>query len=346
MASAYSHHPVLLAESLAHLDLQPHSVVVDGTVGGGGHAAAILERTAPDGILIALDRDADALEAAGRTLEPFGARVHLIHASFRYLTRVLEQLGHPGVDGVLLDLGVSSPQLDRAERGFRFGGEQAAATPLDMRMDRRDPHTAADLLVRLSEAELAHCFREYGELPGAHRLARAIVEARDRGQAPRSAADLLALVAEARVGRGRRHHPATLVFQALRIAVNDEIAALDEGLEAAIEALNPGRRLVVIAYHSLEDRLVKNRLRDAERGCTCPPGTPLCICGGQKRLRVLTRRPVRPGPDELRTNPRARSARLRAAERLPRKAAQPPRSEPRASEVGRKTAQPKAAEAA
>jgi len=317
MASSFAHHPVLLAESLAQLDLQPHSVVVDGTVGGGGHASAILERTAPDGVLIALDRDAEALEAAGRTLEPFGARVHLIHASFRYLGRVLDQLGLPGVDGVLLDLGVSSPQLDRSERGFRFGSEQAANTPLDMRMDRRDPHSAADLLVSLSEAELTRCFRDYGELPGAHRLARAVVEARDRGEAPRTAAELLALIESARVGRGRRHHPATLVFQALRIAVNDEIAALDEGLDAAIEALNPQKRLVVVAYHSLEDRLVKHRLREAERGCTCPPRTPVCICGGVKRLRVVTKRPVRPGEAEIRANPRARSARLRAAERLP-----------------------------
>ncbi len=173
----------------------------------------------------------------------------------------------------------------------------------------------------LSPHQLARCFHEYGELPGARRLARSVVEARDRGESPRSAADLLALVKSSRVGRGRRHHPATLVFQALRIAVNDEIAALDEGLEAAIEALNPGRRLVAVAYHSLEDRLVKNRLRDAERGCTCPPATPVCICGGRKRLRVLTKRPVRPSEDEVRANPRARSARLRAAERLSEEAA-------------------------
>jgi len=321
MARAFAHQPVLLAQSLAQLDLHPHSVVVDGTVGAGGHAAAILERTAPDGVLIALDRDAEALEAAGRRLEPFGARVQLIHASFRYLGRVLDQLGLTGVDGVLLDLGVSSPQLERRERGFRFGGAEAAQTPLDMRMDRRDTATAADLLANLPEDELVRCFREYGDLPGAKRLARAVVDARSNDEPLRTAADLLAVIETARVGRGRRHHPATLVFQALRIAVNDEIAALEEGLEAAVEALHPGRRLVVLAYHSLEDRLVKHRLRDAERGCTCPSHVPVCVCGGVKRVRVLTRRPVRPDDDEIRANPRARSARLRAAERLGREEA-------------------------
>lgn len=317
MASAFQHQPVLLRESLDALDPRPHSIIVDGTVGGGSHAAAILERSAPDGVLVALDRDEIALEAAREVLAPFGSRVHLIRASFRYLARVLDQLGLSGVDGVLLDLGVSSPQLDEPDRGFRFGTQRAEATPLDMRMDRHDDTTAADLLARLPADELARCFREYGELPGAHRLARVIVEARERGEAPRTAADLLALVSAARVGRGRKHHPATLVFQALRIALNDEIRALDEGLEAAIEALRPGGRLAVLSYHSIEDRLVKHRFRDAARGCTCPPRTPVCICGGVSRLRLITRRPVRPGEDEIRANPRARSARLRAAEKLP-----------------------------
>ena len=317
MASAFDHQPVLLRESLDALALRPHATIVDGTVGGGGHAAAILERTAPDGVLVALDRDEAAIEAARGTLAPFGARVHLVRASFRYLDRVLARLGLSSVDGVLLDLGVSSPQLDQPGRGFRFAADHAADTPLDMRMDRRDATTAATLLATASQDELTRCFREYGDLPGAHRLARAVVDARERGEPPRTARDLLALVDVARVGRGRRHHPATLVFQALRIAVNDELRALDEGLEAAIQALGPAGRIVVLAYHSIEDRLVKNRFRDAVRGCTCPPGTPVCVCGGVRRLRLVNRRPVRPGPEEVAANPRARSARLRAAEKLP-----------------------------
>jgi 16S rRNA (cytosine1402-N4)-methyltransferase len=288
---------------------------VDGTVGGGGHAAAILERTAPDGRLIGLDMDDHALEAARRRLLPFGERARLLRASFRELGAVLASLGVPSVDAVLLDLGVSSPQLDDPARGFRFGEATAAETPLDMRMDRRSAPTAAEILRTRSAEQLAALFRDGAELPGAVRLARRIVAVRERAPIE-TTRDLLRVIEAARVGGGRRHHPATLVFQALRIAVNDELGALREGLDAAILALRPGGRLVVIAYHSLEDRLVKQRLRDAERGCTCPPRTPVCICGGVKRLRVLTRRPLRPSASELRQNPRSRSARLRAAERL------------------------------
>jgi len=311
----FAHRPVLLAESLEFLSLHPGAVVVDGTVGGGGHAAAILERTAPDGRLIGFDMDDDALEAARGNLLPFGDRVQLVRASFRELRERLAALHCPRVDAVLLDLGVSSHQLDVPSRGFRFADATAAETPLDMRMDRRSPVTAAEILRTRSAEELAAIFREGGELPGAGRLARRLVEARQR--APLSTTrDLLRAIEAAHVGGGRRHHPATLVFQALRIAVNDELGALREGLDAAILALRPGGRLVVIAYHSLEDRCVKHRFREAERGCTCPPRIPVCICGGVSLLRVLTRRPLRPGPAEIQQNPRARSARLRAAERI------------------------------
>ena len=316
MTNLFTHEPVLLPESLELMGLFPNATVVDGTVGGGGHAVAILEQTAPDGRLVGLDRDEEALAAAARRLAAYGQRVSLIHASFRRLARVLADLAIPRVDGVLLDLGVSSPQLDRAERGFRFAEATADATPLDMRMDRSDPTTAADLLARASVQQLESWLREYGELPGARRLAKAIVAARERAPL-RTTRDLLAVIDSARVGGGRRHHPATLVFQALRIATNDEIGALDAGLEGAIESLAPGRRVAVIAYHSIEDRLVKNRFRDEQRGCVCPPHTPVCACGRRARLRVLTRRAVRPAPEEVRANPRARSARLRAAERLP-----------------------------
>ncbi len=312
---AFTHEPVLLRESLELMGLFPNATVVDGTVGGGGHAVAILERTAPAGRLVGLDRDEVALAAAAARLAGYGQRVSLVHASFRQLARVLADLAIPRVDGVLLDLGVSSPQLDRAERGFRFAQATADTTPLDMRMDRNEPTTAAGLLARASLEQLETWLREYGELPGARRLAKAIVAARERAPLL-TARDLLAAIGAARVGGGRRHHPATLVFQALRIATNDEIGALADGLEGAIASLAPGRRVAVIAYHSIEDRLVKNRFRDEQRGCVCPPRTPVCACGRRARLRVLTRRAVRPGPEEVRANPRARSARLRAAERL------------------------------
>ena len=315
VAKAYAHRPVLLAESIDLLALRPGGVVVDGTLGGGGHAAAILERTAPDGRLIGLDMDDEALEAARLRLLPFADRATLVRASFRELAAVLGELRCPLVDGVLLDLGVSSHQLDAPERGFRFAEATAAATPLDMRMDRRSPLTAAELLRTRSADELSVIFREGAELPGAGRLARRLVEARTRAPLA-TTRDLLHAIEAAHVGGGRRHHPATLVFQALRIAVNDELEALREGLDAAIRALRPGGRLVVIAYHSLEDRRVKQRLRAGERPCICPPRAPVCTCGRVAELRVLTRRPLRPGADELAGNPRARSARLRAAERI------------------------------
>ncbi|HEY8493444.1 MAG TPA: 16S rRNA (cytosine(1402)-N(4))-methyltransferase RsmH [Myxococcota bacterium] len=316
MAGSDYHRPVLLEESLSFLALRPGSRVVDGTVGGGGHAEAILQAIAPSGRLIGLDVDAEALAASAARLARFGDRVHLERASFRELGRVLEELGMPRVDGVLLDLGVSSRQLDAPDRGFRFAEESADVTALDMRMDTRSPRTAAQLLAEASQAELEHWFRAYGELPGARRLAEAIVAA--RREAPlRTVRDLLRVIERARVGGGRRHHPATLVFQALRIAVNDELEALREGLDAAIGALAPGGRLVVIAYHSLEDRIVKQRLRAEAQGCICPPRQPVCTCGHVPRLRLLTRRAVQASEAERRANPRARSARLRAAERLP-----------------------------
>ena len=315
MASPFTHQPVLLDEALEQLALRPGAVVVDGTVGGGGHAEGILERTAPGGRLIAFDVDPEALAAAALRLRDHGSRVRFVHASFRALRSALAGLELDAVDAVLLDLGVSSPQLDEARRGFRFADESAARTPLDMRMDPGREPSAASLLADASAEQLAAWFRDYADLPGARRLARAIVAARERAPL-RTAEDLLRVIHESGVGRGRRHHPATLVFQALRIAVNDEIAALEQGLGAAIDALRPGGRLVVIAYHSAEDRLVKQRFREEARGCVCPPRQPVCTCGRRARLRVLTRRPVRPGMDELARNPRARSARLRAAERL------------------------------
>ena len=309
------HQPVLLEECLTLLGAGPGATVVDATVGFGGHAEAILERTSPDGRLIGLDKDDEALRQAELRVRRFGDRVQLVRTSFRDLRQTLSRLGATRVDAVLFDLGVSSPQLDEPTRGFRFSEDSAESTPLDMRMDRRSKLTAADLLATASEETLADWFGRYGELPGSRRLARSIVERRHR-EPLRTAADLLRVIREARVGGGRRHHSATLVFQALRIAVNDEMDALSVGIEEATESLAPSGRIAVIAYHSLEDRLVKQRFRALERGCICSPKAPACTCGRTPQLRRLTRKPVRPGPEEVARNPRARSARLRVAERI------------------------------
>ncbi|MBW2363115.1 MAG: 16S rRNA (cytosine(1402)-N(4))-methyltransferase RsmH [Deltaproteobacteria bacterium] len=316
MSNTFHHLPVLLTESLEHLNLHPGAVVVDGTLGGGGHASAILERTAPDGVVIGLDLDEEALAAASERLAGYGARFRAVHSSFRLLGDAVRAAGHESVDAVLLDLGVSSHQLDASRRGFRFATDDGSETPLDMRMDPDSGQpSAAELLARASAEELQSWFQNYGELPGSRRLARKITEER-RIQPLRTTADLLRVIDEARVGRGRKHNPATLVFQALRIAVNDELGALEEGLEAAVDVLRPGGRLVVISYHSLEDRIVKQRLRAEARGCTCPPELPVCVCGRKPRLQILTRRPLRPVDGEIKENPRARSALLRSAERI------------------------------
>jgi len=315
LASQFKHQPVLLQESLSWLGLDPGDLVVDATVGGGGHAAAILDRTAPDGRLIALDMDTEALDAAAQHLRGYGERIRFVHTSFRGLGDALEEREVGRVDAVLIDLGVSSHQLDVPARGFRFAEASADVTPLDMRMDQTAGETAADLLNTASQKDLENWFYNYGDLRESRRLARAIVAARE--QRPlETTRDLLALIHDIGAGRGRRHNPATRVFQALRIAVNDELRALEEGIERGIGVLRPGGRLVVIAYHSAEDRIVKQRFRDAERGCVCPPRVPICVCGRRPRIRVLTRRPVRATQDEARANPRARSARLRAAERV------------------------------
>jgi 16S rRNA (cytosine1402-N4)-methyltransferase len=314
VATTLYHEPVLLAETLAQLNLEPGAVIIDGTLGGGGHAAAILERTGPGGRLVGLDLDGDAIAEAGQRLESFGDRVQLIQASFRRLDDIAEELAPLAIDGIVLDLGVSSHQLDRPERGFRFS--PGAESPLDMRMDGGGGDiTAQSLLASLSVEELETVFSKFGQLPGSRRLARAIVARRDTAPLE-TAADLIDLASGLGIGRGRRHNPATLIFQALRIAVNDEMGALEEGLLAAIRILRPGGRLVVIAYHSLEDRLVKQTFRAAARGCTCPPEWPACCCGVLPTLGILTKRPIAPSEEEIRGNARARSARLRAGMRL------------------------------
>jgi 16S rRNA (cytosine1402-N4)-methyltransferase len=299
----YQHQPVLLHEALTWLDPRPGGCYCDATVGMGGHAGAILERTAPDGRLVGLDRDLDALAAARDALGGFGDRVTLVHAPFSRVREVLQRLELVPIDGFLVDLGVSSPQLDRAERGFSF----RASGPLDMRMDRTQGETVGDLLRRLDEAELARIIREYGEERYAGRVARVIIEARDRGGLDSTGA-LAAVVARALLRHERHKNPATRTFQALRIAVNHELEELDAFLSQATDCLKPGGRLCVIAFHSLEDRIVKRRLRAlaAREGGG----------GAGPRLRLLTKHVVTAGDDERARNPRARSAKLRAAERI------------------------------
>ena len=325
MVTTDYHEPVLLTETLGFLDLQPGSVILDGTLGGGGHAEAILSRTGPDGLLIGLDLDGEAIREAGQRLKPFGNRVRLFQTSFRRLAdvaaEIADEIAPRQIDGIVFDLGVSSHQIDAPQRGFRFGPSEDGGTssmdiPLDMRMDGQgDRAPASALLATWSAEDLEKIFSKYGQLPGSRRLAKGIV-ARRESEPLETAGDLVGLIRELGLGRGRRHNPATLVFQALRIAVNDEMSALEEGIEAAIRALRPGGRLAIIAYHSLEDRIVKHAFRAAAKGCVCPSDWPACQCGLEPRLTLNTRRPVAPSETEIRANPRARSARLRAATRL------------------------------
>ena len=310
-----THVPVLADEVLAMLAPVAGSQHVDATLGGGGHAERILEASDPDGRLLGLDADGAAIARVRARLEPrFGARVRLRQANFRELADVAPAEGFAAIDGCLFDLGLSSFQLADWERGFgiRTGG------PLDMRFDTTRGVPAAELVASLDADELTALFRRYGEEPFAGRIARAIVESR-RSAPIRTAEELAAVVARVAPGRApgrRRVHPATRVFQALRIAVNEELDALQTGLAAAVDLLLPGGRLVVLSYHSLEDRIVKRFLQAERRGCTCPSEAPVCVCGRQPRLRLLTPKGLVPTPAEITTNPRARSARLRAAERI------------------------------
>ena len=310
----HGHLPVLVEEVIAMLAPAPGSLQIDATVGGGGHTERILEATTPDGRLLGLDADGAAIARVRERLARFGDRLVLRQANFRELGAIAPAAGFGAVDGCLLDLGLSSFQLADAERGFGFrtGG------PLDMRFDSSRGVPAADLVNTLDERELAQLFRRYGEEPHANRFARAIVNAR-RTQGLETAeqlAELLASVAP-RPPRSRRPiHPATRVFQALRIAVNEELEALSDGLAAALDLLRPGGRLVVLSYHSLEDRIVKRFFQQERRGCVCPPESPVCVCGREPRIRLVTTPSLTPSAEEVAANPRARSARLRAAERL------------------------------
>jgi 16S rRNA (cytosine1402-N4)-methyltransferase len=302
------HVPVLYNVVLSALRPAPGCRFVDGTVGAGGHARGLLEASAPDGELLGLDRDPAALRIAADRLQPFGSRALLQQASFADLTAAVEAVGWDQVDGVLLDLGLSSMQLEDPQRGFSFQQDG----PLDMRFDPSARRTAADLVNNLQAGELVDLLTRFGEEPRARRVAQAIVAARPI----RSTRELADVVARAAGYKGGRTHPATRTFQALRIAVNDELEAVGRGLEQAVRCLRPGGRLAVISFHSLEDRAVKQFLRRERSGCVCPPRQPVCTCGHAASLMEITRSPVRPDDEEVRLNPRARSARMRVAERL------------------------------
>lgn len=307
------HKPVLVAESMAFLQCRTGAVYLDGTVGGGGHAFEILQNSAPNGRLIGIDTDGSALREAKRRLAPFGDRAILRKGNFATMKTILAGMNIGKLEGILLDLGVSSHQLDTAERGFSFTQD----APLDMRMDQEQGPSAYDLIHTLSRDELEKIIRTYGEERMAGRVARAVVERRILSPI-RTTGDLAGIVVGALPkARGpARIHPATRTFQALRIAVNDEITSLRQALSDGMEHLNDGGRFCVISFHSLEDRIVKNAFQTEEKGCTCPPDFPLCVCGRKPTMKVLTRRPVVPGEAEVHANPRARSAKMRVAERI------------------------------
>jgi len=309
----FHHVPVMLTEVLEALAVRPEGTYVDCTAGGGGHSEAIARRLGPAGLLIALDQDPAALAAAGVRLQPYADRVRLVRRNFRDLAAALAELDVPAADGILFDLGVSSYQFDEAERGFSYQHD----APLDMRMDPDADLTARDLLNELDAGELTRILREYGEERFANRIARLVVQERSKHPIG-TTGDLVEIIKRAIPAPARRTggHPARRSFQALRIAVNDEMGALREGLEAALSALAPGGRLAILTFHSLEDRIVKRTLAAAARGCTCSPHAPACICGKQPDVRLVGRQPAVPGPAEVEANPRARSAKLRVAEKL------------------------------
>jgi 16S rRNA (cytosine1402-N4)-methyltransferase len=302
------HVPVLFQEVLDILSPTPGGTYLDGTLGAGGHSRGILERSSPDGRVIGFDRDPQALALARENLAEFGNRIIAVHDSYQNFQSHLNNLNWQLVDGILLDLGLSSMQLDRPERGFSF----RESGPLDMRFDPEQPLSAADLVNGLSREELADLLFNYGEEKQSWKIADAIIANRPLV----STQDLAELIKKVTRNRKTRIHPATRTFQALRIAVNGELDALEAFLPRALEALKPGGRLAIIAFHSLEDRIVKTFFRRESSDCICPPEIPQCVCGHQAQLKVLTRRPVQPTEEQISLNPRARSAKLRAAEKI------------------------------
>ncbi len=310
--SEFHHVSVLLEECIQGLAIKPDGIYVDGTLGGAGHSSCIAAKLTT-GRLIGIDRDNVALEAAAERLRPFEDRVTLVHANFCDMDQALQELGIDKVDGILLDLGVSSPQLDDGQRGFSYMTD----APLDMRMNGEDTRDARQIVNTWSYEELKRILYDYGEERFAPRIAAAIC--RRREQAPiETTLELVDVIKSAMPASALREkqHPAKRSFQAIRIAVNDELGAVETVMKKAVPLLNPVGRLAVITFHSLEDRIVKNAMAEAAKGCTCPPSFPVCVCGKKPQVRIVTRKPIVSGEEELERNPRARSAKLRICEKL------------------------------
>lgn len=310
--SEFHHVSVLLQECLDGLNIKPEGIYVDGTLGGGGHSGQIA-RQLTTGRLVGIDRDPVALQAAGRRLEPYKDRVTLVHSNFCDMAQVLRDLEIPGVDGILLDLGVSSPQLDDSQRGFSY----MADAPLDMRMNSGDSLSAHEVVNTWPQEELKRILYTYGEERYAPQIASAIC--RRRAEKPiETTLELVDIIRGAMPPAALREkqHPAKRSFQAIRIAVNDELGAVEKIMKDAVELLNPGGRLAIITFHSLEDRIVKTGMNDAARGCTCPPSFPVCVCGKKPKVKIISRKPITATEEELEANPRSRSAKLRVCEKL------------------------------
>lgn len=310
--SDFNHVSVLLEECLEALNIRPDGIYVDGTLGGAGHSSRIAA-VLTTGKLIGIDRDQVALKAAAKRLEPYKNNTILVHSNFCEIARVLQENNVSGVDGILLDLGVSSPQLDDAERGFSY----MADAPLDMRMNGQDALTAKDVVNSWPQEELRRILYAYGEERYAPQIASAICRRREE-KTIETTIELVDVIRSAMppVALREKQHPAKRSFQAIRIAVNDELGAVRKVMEAAIPRLNPSGRLAIITFHSLEDRIVKNAMADAAKGCTCPPNFPVCVCGKKPQVKLITRKPIIAGSEELDGNPRSRSAKLRICEKI------------------------------
>lgn len=310
--SDFFHISVLLRECLDGLAIRPDGIYIDGTLGGAGHSGQIAKRLTT-GRLIGIDRDPVALKAAGERLSPYADRVTLVHSNFCRMAEVVKELGLPGVDGILLDLGVSSPQLDEVSRGFSY----MADAPLDMRMNGKDALTAREVVNTWPQEELRRILWNYGEERYAPQIAAAICRRREE-KPIETTLELVDVIRSAMPASALREkqHPAKRSFQAIRIAVNDELGSVEKAMEAAIPLLNPGGRLAVITFHSLEDRIVKLAMAEAAKGCTCPPQFPVCICGKKPIVKLISRKPIVATPEELEANPRSRSAKLRVCEKL------------------------------
>ena len=308
----FHHVSVLLQECIDGLHIKPDGIYVDGTLGGAGHSSQIAARLTT-GRLIGIDRDPIALEAAGKRLEPYRDRVTLVHSNFCEMAQVLQDLGIDGVDGILMDLGVSSPQLDDGERGFSY----MVDAPLDMRMNGEDALSAQTVVNTWSQEELKRILYTYGEERYAPQIAAAICRRREE-RPIETTLELVDIIRSAMPPAALREkqHPAKRSFQAIRIAVNDELGSVEKAMEVAIPLLNPGGRLAVITFHSLEDRIVKTAMAEAAKGCTCPPNFPVCVCGKKPKVKLISRKPIVSGAQELEENPRARSAKLRVCEKL------------------------------